>query len=93
MEELAAVAIKAASAVGGAGLALVFQPPKTRREAAQRAVFSPILGFIGADPVRIEYLKWADTMPNLIACTVLVSLVSWWAFGAAIRIIEMWKPK
>lgn len=88
-----AALIKAGSAVVGAALGLVFQPPKTRNEAFQRAVFSTVFGFVGADPVRIEYLKWPDTMPNWIASVVLVALVSWWLFGAVVRIIGIWKPK
>ncbi len=93
MDELTAAAIKALGSAGGSILALVFQPPTTTRDFVIRSVFSFLSGLLFADPVRQEYLKWADTWQMLLASAGLVSLVSWWVFGAATRIIGAWKPK
>lgn len=93
MDELGAIAIKALGSLGGAILALVFQPPTTTRDFVIRSVFAFLSGLLFGDPVRSEYLHWPDTVQHVIGAHAVVALVSWWAFGAATRIIGAWKPK
>lgn len=88
-----AVLIRAVGAVIGAGLALVFLPPKNRAEFVTRGAFSIIVGIIGAYPVRVYYLHWEETWELRMAAAVLVAMLSWFVMGAVVRIIGMWKPK
>lgn len=93
MDELGAIAVKALGSLGGAILALVFQPPTTTRDFIIRSVFAFLSGALFGDPVRTEYLKWPDTFHHVVGAHALVALVSWWAFGAALKVITAWKPK
>jgi len=93
MDELSAALIKALGSVGGSILALVFQPPTTTRDFIIRSVFSLLSGLLFGDPVRTEYLHWPESVQHVVGAHALVALVSWWAFGAATRIIGAWKPK
>lgn len=88
-----AVLIRAVGAVIGAGLALVFLPPKNRAEFWTRGVFSVICGTVGGYPVQVNYLHWPDDLQMLLAAATLVSALSWFCMGAVVRIIGMWKPK
>jgi hypothetical protein len=76
MDDLSA-AMKAASAVGGAALALLFKPPKTWIEFWRRLLFSAGAGFVFGEPFRTEYLKWPDTMANVSAAGVVVAFAAW----------------
>lgn len=87
-----AAAIKALGATAGAFLALIFQPPKSVRDFVLRSIFSTLSGFLFADPVRSQYLKWPDEWQMWLASAALVALGSWWVFGAAIRIVKKWTP-
>lgn len=93
MDEVIVAAIKALGAVGGSFLALVFQPPVTMREAFLRAVFSVFSGFLFGDPVRVQYLRWPETWQMWVASCAGVALISWWVFGAVLRLIRSWTPK
>lgn len=85
--------IKALGAAGGSFLALVFQPPTTMRDFLIRTGFSFLSGVLFGDPMRTQYLHWPEDWRMWLAASALVSLVSWWVFGAAVRIIGSWKPK
>lgn len=93
MDELTATAIKALGSMGGAILALVFQPPTTVRDFAIRSVFAFLCGVFFGDPVRQQYLHWPETWQMWVASSALVALASWWLFGAAVRVVGIWKPK
>lgn len=94
MDELTAVAIKALGSLGGAVLALVFQPPKDTRDFIIRACFAFLCGLFFGDPVRQQYLHWPETWQMWVASAAIVALASWWIWGAAIRIIGAYKgPK
>jgi hypothetical protein len=93
MDELGALLIRGLGSFGGAVLALVFQPPTTTRDFIIRSVFALLSGLLFGEPIRAEYLKWADTVQHVIGAHALVALASWWVVGAAIRIIGAWKPK
>lgn len=92
MEILALLAIKASSALAGAILALVFQPPKNRPEFVTRAIFSVVAGIVFSVPVR-DWLKWAPTIEHDIAAAVLTAMLSWFLMTAIVRVIGTWKPK
>lgn len=79
MDELTAAGIKALGSLGGAFLALVFQPPTTTRDFVIRSLFAFVSGLLFADPVRTEYLKWPETWQMWLASSGLVALVSWGA--------------
>ena len=93
MDELGGLLIKGLGSLGGAVLALVFQPPTTTRDFVIRSVFALLSGLLFGDPIRAEYLKWPDTIPHVIGAHALVALVSWWVFGAVLRVAGTWKPK
>jgi hypothetical protein len=93
MGDLGEIMIKALGAAGGSFLALVFQPPSTTREFLIRAAFSFMSGLLFGDPVRDQYLHWPDNWRMWLAATALVALISWWVFGAAVRIVSKWSPK
>lgn len=94
MDELATIAVKALGSLGGAVLALVFQPPKDTRDFIIRSVFAFLCGVLFGDPVRQQYLNWPETWQMWVASAAIVALGSWWAWGAAIRIIGAYKgPK
>jgi len=92
MEIIGLLAIKMGSAVAGATLALVFQPPKNRSEFVTRAIFSIISGMAFSTPVR-DWLHWQATVEHDIAAAVLTAMLSWFLMTAIVRIIGTWKPK
>lgn len=92
IDPLTAIGVKIASAIIGAVMALVFQPPKNRAEFTTRAVFSIFAGTVFADPVR-DWFKWADTTPYHVAAGALTAMLSWWLMGMIVRIVGSWKPK
>lgn len=92
MDDLVSAGIKAIGAFGGGVLALIYHPPKARKEAAQRLTFCSIGGFVACVPFR-DFVKWPDTTEYTIAAAMVTAAVLWWAFGAVIRILGTWKPK
>lgn len=90
--------IRASGSLIGAILALVFNPPKTRRDFIIRGSFSFLSGFVFGEPAREQYLHWPDRWEYWIASCALVALVSWASYGAlkkaVLRAIDtLWKPK
>lgn len=92
VEVVGAILIKFLAGLGGAILALSFQPPKTIAEFVTRTVFSVLSGMLFAGQVR-DYLKWPITMETDIAAGALTALLSWWIMGAVVRIAGAWSPK
>lgn len=92
MDEIVTVAIKAAGAASGSALALVFQPPKNKRDFVVRVVFSFGVGLLLGQTIHDEYLHWAQTWETMVAAATITSMASWWVMGAAVRIIGAWKP-
>jgi hypothetical protein len=87
--------LKAIGSFTGAVLALVFQPPKTIAEFVTRSVFSTLVGFLGGDAARENYLHWTDTWQMWLASAALTAMLSWFIMGAVTRIIAKlkWAPK
>lgn len=81
--------IKAGSSVGGAILALIFVPPKTRLEFYRRLAFAALVGFIVGEPLRTEYFHWPDSVENVIGAAAIAAFVSWFVSGALLRLAEM----
>ncbi len=89
----AIVGIKLAGSIAGAGLSLIYTPPKTIAEFVTRGAFSVVSGMIFSDGV-MDYMHWADTMNYELAAAALTSMLSWFAMAAVVRVIGMWKgPK
>lgn len=84
--------LKLAGALGGAILALVFQPPKRLSEFVTRSVFSILSGLLFADAVH-EYLKWGATWQMDLAAAALTSMLSWFVMGAVVRVVGKWTGK
>lgn len=93
MDDLTAGMIKAIGSANGAILALVFQPPVSKRDFVVRSLFSFLSGVLFGDPIRQQYLKWPETWQMWMASAALVALASWWCWGAVLRILGTWKPK
>ncbi|UYQ70951.1 hypothetical protein OF122_12875 [Pelagibacterium flavum] len=92
-EAVATIAVKFGGAVLGAALALTFQPPKTISGALRRLGLSIPSGMI-FHPQLAEWLQWPRNWDNDFAAIVLTSAISWWIFGAIVRVLEVWKgPK
>ena len=92
-EAATAMAVKFAGAVLGAALALTFQPPKTLEGAIRRLGLSIPAGMI-FHPFLSDWLQWPRGTDEDFAAIVLTSAVSWWVFGAIVRVLEVWKgPK
>lgn len=90
VEVVTAIAIKFLAGVGGAILALAFQPPKALSEFVTRSIFSILSGMLFAGQAR-EYLQWPITIETEIASGSLTALLSWWVMGAVVRLIDAWK--
>lgn len=85
-----AAIIKAAGAVAGTILALVFIPPRTLWGFFRRATASLICGPIFA-PIVKSYLAWPAEWEYILASAALAAFISWFVLGvivsAAKRII------
>ena len=87
---LAAI-LKSAGSLAGATLAFIFLPPKTLGQFAQRGIFSVGSGLLFGGNV-LDYLHWADTPRRSIAADAITAMLSWFVFGAAVRVIGKWMP-
>lgn len=90
-DALQAISAKFAGSFLGAAMALIFLPPKTRTEFVRRFVLALLLGLIFAEAAR-NYLGWPDTIEMQVASGAGVAMLSWFVFGAVVRIIGKWNP-
>lgn len=82
--------IKLLGAAAGAALALVFVPPRTHWGFVRRLLASLIGGFVFAPPMR-EFAGLQNDWEGTMGGACLAAFASWWAMGAIIRAIRMWK--
>lgn len=75
-----AIIAKAAGAIVGSIVALIFQPPKTWRGFWQRIAVSLPVGFIFSwvPPLMVPFPEGAE---GLIASASLMSFCAWWIIG------------
>jgi hypothetical protein len=95
-EEIALAAAKAGSIVLGAALGLVFMPPVSIRDAFRRLAFSIIAGWLFSDLMGdflVGFLKLSSAAENPAVATALTAALSWWIFGAVVRVLGIWTPK
>lgn len=96
MDELwTMIAAKVTGSVGGAMLALLFQPPKTINEGKRRAAISLLAGLTTGELLR-QFYNLPPNFEMWMASAAIISAGSWWVIGAAIRVIAAlggWKPK
>ncbi len=83
------VLIKAAGALSGTILALVFIPPRTLAGFFRRSTASLICGPIFS-PVVHSYLVWPNAWEHWLAAAALTSFVSWWLLGVIISLAKKW---
>ncbi len=86
-EALTVLVAKTIGSVCGTVLALIFSPPKSRREFKRRASFSVIAGVIMSPAVRIFIDLPLDT-ETLIATAAGTAFISWSAAGVFTRIVK-----
>lgn len=86
------IAAKFSGSIGGAMLALLFQPPKTLNEGKRRAAISLLAGLTTGELLR-QYANLPANFEMWMASAAIVSAGSWWLVGAFVRIIGAWKPK
>jgi len=86
------IAAKVTGSVGGAMLALLFQPPKTINEGKRRAAISLLAGLTTGELLR-QFYNLPPNFEMWMASAAIVSAGSWWIIGAAIRVLGAWKPK
>lgn len=86
-----AAALKSAGSLAGTTLAFIFLPPKTPGQFAQRGIFSFGSGLLFGGNV-LDYLHWAETPRMVLAADAITAMLSWFVFGAAVRVIGKWMP-
>lgn len=95
-QDLALWAAKAAGAVAGALISLVYLLPKSRREAAGRFFIGVAAGMIFGGAAGAALSDRLDLATRLTAVEMLLmgsaaaSLCAWWALGVLARIAERW---
>ena len=72
---------KVAGVLAGAVLALVFVPPKTIHGFFQRLTIALVVGAVGSETLRVNYLGWPDSWDNIIAAHAITAFSSWWILG------------
>lgn len=72
---------KSIGVLAGTALALVFYPPKTRRDFLQRAFIAIVFGAIFG-PVVIWKFEVPNTTETIIASFAGAAFASWWILGA-----------
>ena len=87
---------KAAGAMAGAGISLIYLLPKSRREAASRFATGLTCGLIFGGPTGLwlaqrlgigGVLSGPETM---LTGSAAASLCAWWVLGALSRVAERW---
>lgn len=88
-EVLTGLILKLIGSVCGTVLALIFAPPRSRRDFRRRGAFSLIAGVVMVPVVR-HFVPMANDPETLVAVACITAFVSWWAAGTARRIIKTW---
>ncbi len=86
---------RAAGALIGAFLSLVYIPPRDVKDTLARASFSALSGFVFGF-IALDYMGWPETPRHWMAATVAVAGFSWILAGVALRIlggINKWPSK
>jgi len=87
------IVTKIASASAGAVGGLALMPPISVRDALRRAVFSVVFGVL-CYPLAADYLHLNRTPDNDVGGIVVASALSWFVFGAFVRLSQKWSgPK
>ena len=84
--------IKLAGAFAGSVMALVFIPPRTRREFWRRGSGSLIMGVVFA-PAAIEWLKLSPTAEGMVAGGCAAAFSGWWIMGLVIRVLRAYDKR
>lgn len=71
----------------GVFLALVVNPPRSRRGFLQRSSAGLIVGWVGT-PYSLEYFNMKATNDNIMLAACGVSYVSWYLLGGVRRVAE-----
>jgi hypothetical protein len=90
-EIVTGLVLKMIGSVCGTILALVFSPPRNRREFRRRASFSLIAG-VALTPVATYFLPIGNDPESLVATACGTAFVSWWVAGTLRRVIAAWNP-
>lgn len=91
-EIVTGILIKLAGAFAGSILALVFIPPRSRREFWRRGSGSVIMGVVFA-PAAIEWLKFSPNAEGMVAGGCAAAFCAWWIMGLVIRILRTYERK
>jgi hypothetical protein len=89
-------AARAAGAVAGACLSVIYMLPKGRREAAIRFVTGFVAGLIFGAPAglylaaRLGLAAELSGPETALSGSAAVSLTAWWALGVLKRVAERW---
>lgn len=91
-EIVTGVLIKLAGAFAGSILALVFIPPKTRREFWRRGSGSLIMGMVFA-PTALDWLKLTANIEGMITAACAAAFSAWWIMGLVIRVLRAYDKR
>lgn len=89
-EVLTGLILKLIGSVCGTVLALIFAPPRSRRDFKRRGAFSLISGMVLV-PVVKHFFPIADDPETLVAVACVTAFISWWAAGTFRRIVKNWE--
>ena len=87
---------RAAGAVAGACVSIIYMLPQSRREAVTRFLTGLVAGLVFGGPTGLYVaakLALAESMPVseiALSGSALVSLTAWWGLGALKRMAEKW---
>jgi len=90
----AMLAARAAGAVAGALVSLVYMMPKGTREAAARAIAGVVSGLVFGGPAGAALAHWMGVAEMLSPSEMLLtgsaaaSMTAWWVLGALARIAD-----